>query len=526
MSEPMLTYRQMRDAIADYAARNDKLTEALRAAREQILELRAEMDKLSEAPNTFAIYLGPGEDDTALVLANGRKMRLRIDPELERAELRPGREVMLSESLVVVALSPQSRTGQVVSVVEQLPDGRLIVQLAADEQRLVEAGGGLAGLSINAGDSVLVDVKSALALELVAASEVSDLVLEKVPELSYDQIGGLGEQIDAIRDAVELPFLHQDVFREYGLRPPKGVLLYGPPGCGKTMIAKAVAHELAVRTAQRQGRDVSEVLASASFLNVKGPELLNKFVGESERAIRKVFASAREHADAGNPVIIFFDEMEALFRTRGSGLSSDMETTVVPQLLAEIDGVESLDNVIVIGASNREDMIDPAILRPGRLDVKIRVERPDRRGAREILALYLDANTPLRDPREELLDLLVEEIFREDEASAYVELLLSDGSSETLYYRHFVSGAMLRNVVDRAKKLAVKELLAGGEGGVSCAHALAAVRAEFRENEDLPSAAHPDEWARVSGRRGLRIKEIRPLRGLAERAQQVSEDES
>ena len=338
-------------------------------------------------------------------------------------------------------------------------------------------------------------------------------MLEQVPQTSFDEIGGLSDQIEAIRDAVELPFLHQDLYREYGLRPPKGVLLYGPPGCGKTMIAKAVAHELALRSAEARGISPDEALDGAFFLNVKGPELLNKYVGETERSIRLVFEKARERATSGNPVVVFFDEMESLFRTRGSGVSSDVETTIVPQLLAEIDGVESLENVIVIGASNREDMIDPAILRPGRLDVKIRIRRPDAAAAREILALHLDASVPLREDRDALLDLAIERLYATDATTAYVRLDYADGTTETLHFADFISGAALRNIADRAKKAAVKDQLARGESGVGREHVLAAIEAELTENEDLPSGAHPEEWARISGRRGTRVVGVQTLHG-------------
>jgi len=350
-------------------------------------------------------------------------------------------------------------------------------------------------------------------LERIDRAEITDLVLEQVPDISFDQIGGLTEQIEAIRDAVELPFLQQDLYRDYGLRPPQGVLLYGPPGCGKTMIAKAVAHELVLRSAEVRGVSVSEALEHSAFLNVKGPELLNKYVGETERSIRLVFERAREKASAKHPVVIFFDEMEALFRTRGTGLSSDVETTIVPQLLAEIDGVEGLDNVIVIGASNREDMIDPAILRPGRLDVKIRVRRPDAESAREILGLYLGDSIPVREDREQLLDLATSEIYAEGPDSAFVRIEYTDGHAETLHFRDFVSGATLRNIVDRAKKYAVKEQLATGVAGVGSRHLHEAIAAEFSENEDMPSDSHPEEWARISGRRGRRIEAVVPLQG-------------
>src|SRR5918999_3336518 len=243
------------------------------------------------------------------------------------------------------------------------------------------------------GDSLLYDPRSGHVLERLPKEEIEELVLEEIPDVTYANIGGLGTQIEDIRDAVEMPFLYAELFREHQLRPPKGVLLYGPPGCGKTLIAKAVANSLAQQVREKTGREG----VHSYFLNVKGPELLNKYVGETERQIRVIFQRAKEKAQEGFPVIVFFDEMDSIFRIRGSGISSDVENTIVPQLLSEIDGVETLKNVMVIGASNREDLIDPAILRPGRLDVKIKIERPDHGAAADIMSKYLTIDIPIHD---------------------------------------------------------------------------------------------------------------------------------
>ncbi|MGY5764570.1 proteasome ATPase [Brachybacterium sp. DNPG3] len=508
----MKTYAEMTAELERFAAQNDRLTASLRAARAQIVELKSDLERVGDPPNSYATFLRRAEGTTVDVLHNGRRLRVATSASLDLEALEPGAELRLNEALAAVEAVPRADAGNVVPVLEALADSRVLVAVAPDDHRVLRRSGAVADAVLHPGDHVLVDLKALLVIEQIDRAEITDLVLEQVPDVSFAQIGGLSEQIETIRDAVELPFLQQDLYRTYGLRPPQGVLLYGPPGCGKTMIAKAVAHELVLRSAEVRGVSVEEALANSAFLNVKGPELLNKYVGETERSIRLVFERAREKAAADHPVVVFFDEMEALFRTRGSGLSSDVETTIVPQLLAEIDGVEGLDNVIVIGASNREDMIDPAILRPGRLDVKIRVRRPDERSGREILGLYLGEDVPLRDDREALLDAAVARIYDGGPASAFVRVEYADGGAETLHFRDLVSGATLRNIVDRAKKNAVKQQIATGEVGIALEHLHEAIAAEFAENEDMPSAENPEQWSRVSGRRGRKVEAIIPLR--------------
>ncbi len=452
------------------------------------------------------------------MMVSGRKLEVSTSPEVEVADLEPGQEVRLNDAMNVVAVGGFEDRGEVVTIAELLGDGRVLVVGRTDDERVVTLATPLRELPLKAGDSLLLDPRANTALERIPKAEVEQLILEQVPDVTYEQIGGLGDQVEAIRDAVELPYLHAELFVEHELRAPKGILLYGPPGCGKTMIAKAVANSLAQRVAERTGRtDVTSY-----FLNVKGPELLNKYVGETERQIRLIFQRAREKSAQGFPVIVFFDEMESLFRTRGSGVSSDVETTIVPQLLAEIDGVESLKDVVVIGASNREDMIDPAILRPGRLDVKIKVDRPGADAAREVFAIYLHERLPLAeeevrtagDPARAIaamIDRTVEKMYATDPDNEFLEVTYANGEKEVLYFKDFNSGAMIENVVARAKKLAIKRLLDTGDRGLRTRDLLTAIRDEFRENEDLPNTTNPDDWARISGKKGERIVYVRTL---------------
>ncbi|OKJ15730.1 proteasome ATPase [Kitasatospora sp. CB01950] len=511
---------ELQTNLAGVTAQNERLVATLREARDQIVALKEEVDRLAQPPAGFGVFLEKNEDGTADIFTGGRKLRVNVSPGVELDELRRGQEVMLNEALNVVEAMEFERIGEIVTLKEVLEGGdRALVVGHTDEERVVRLAEPLRALTLRAGDALLLEPRSGYVYEVVPKSEVEELVLEEVPDIDYRQIGGLANQIEQIRDAVELPYLHADLFKEFELRPPKGVLLYGPPGCGKTLIAKAVANSLAKKVAEVTGRPQGK----SYFLNIKGPELLNKYVGETERQIRLVFQRAREKAGEGTPVIVFFDEMESLFRTRGSGVSSDVENTIVPQLLAEIDGVEGLENVIVIGASNREDMIDPAILRPGRLDVKIKIERPDAEAAKDIFSKYLKDSLPFHpdDVKEHdgsvpatvaaMIQSVVERMYSETEENRFLEVTYANGDKEVLFFKDFNSGAMIQNIVDRAKKMAIKDFLDHGQRGLRVSHLLAACVDEFKENEDLPNTTNPDDWARISGKKGERIVFIRTL---------------
>ena len=511
---------EIKGQLAHTVAQNEKLSYTLRESREHIASLRDEVEKLTQPPSGYGVIVGKNEDSTVDILTSGRKMRVTVHPEIDFESLERGAEVVLNESFNVVKVRTPEVIGEIVHLKEVLEDGvRAVVTGRGDDERVCELADSIRGTLLRSGDLLRMDPKSNLLLERLSQPEVEHLLLEEVPDISYADIGGLDSQIEQIADAVELPFLYGELFAEHQLPAPKGILLYGPPGCGKTLIAKAVANSLAKKVSSANGGEK----AKSYFINIKGPELLNKYVGESERQIRLVFQRAREKSEEGWPVIVFFDEMDSMFRTRGTGISSDMESTIVPQLLAEIDGVEGLRNVIVIGATNREDLIDPAILRPGRLDVKIRIERPDENAARQIFARYLTNELPISSSTIEqfdgsidtaiskMIDATVLEMYRQDDKNRFLEVTYQNGDRDVMYFKDFSSGAMIENIVRRAKKLAIKRLIAGGERGINLEDLKMSIRQEFKEHEDLPNTTNPDDWAKISGKKGERIVFIRTL---------------
>ncbi len=513
--------REMQGRLVQSLQQNERIVGMLQETRQQVALLREEVEKLTAPPSGFGVFLGLNPDGTVNVFTGGRKLRVNVHPQIDPKLIVPGQEVMLNEALNVVESCGFEQAGEVVVVKELLDAERVSVISHADEERIALLGEPLRNAPLRAGDHLLFDAKSGYVVERLPKPEVDELILEEIPDITYEDVGGLREQIVSIQDAVELPYMHPELFAEHKLRAPKGVLLYGPPGCGKTLIAKAVANALAKKVGEKTGRPD----ARSYFLNVKGPELLNKYVGETERQIRLIFQRAKEKSTEGVPVIVFFDEMDSLFRTRGTGISSDMEATIVPQLLAEIDGVESLKNVIVIGASNREDLIDPAILRPGRLDVKIKIDRPDVDAARAIYRVYLTPDLPFHtdllsqadnDPQKAcdlLIERVVDKMYAANDENRFLEVTYASGDKEVLYFKDFSSGAMIESIVGRAKKMAIKRLLADNDKGIRLDDLLGAIRDEYKENEDLPNTTNPDDWARISGKKGERIVFVRTLMG-------------
>jgi len=514
--------------LQQFQRQNEKLTASLQEAKAQIESLRLEIEKLTAPPSSYALFCSLNPDDTANVYLSGRKMRVSVHSSILGKDLKKGQEVILNEALNIIEVRGFDPQGQVVRLKDTVDDRRALVQLHHDEERVVELGEPLLNEHLSVGDHLLFDARSGYVIEKLPKAEMEELVIEEVPNVGYGDVGGLDKELEQVTDAVELPFLYPQLFAEHKLTPPKGVLLYGPPGCGKTLIAKAVANSIAKKLGHLSGKEVRSY-----FLHVKGPELLNKYVGESERQIREVFAKARDKAAKGNPVIVFFDEMDALFRTRGSGISSDMESTIVPQFLAEIDGVESLHNVIVIGASNRQDLIDPAVLRPGRLDVKIKIPRPEKQGAKDIFGKYLTPDLPYAkeeldrhggDPSvmvAHLIEITAEAMYAVTEENRFLEVTYANGEKEMLHFKDFSSGALIEGIVSRAKKMAVKRTIGTGERGIREEDLIRAMREEFKSNEDLPNTTNPDDWARISGKKGEKIVHVRTMTHGSEESREI-----
>jgi proteasome-associated ATPase len=528
MEEEIRRLYQSRYQLDQATKQNEKLVSTLQEAKAQIEALRGEVEKLTAPPSAYAIFSSLNDDGTGIVYVSGRKMKVSMHPSINGKAMRKGQEVILNEALNVIEVKGFDIQGEVVRLKDVLEGNRALVTLHFDEEKVAELGDPLLAERLSVGDHLLYDPRSGYVVEKLPRSEAEELVLEEVPDVDYEHIGGLQHELEQVRDAVELPFLHPTLFSEYKLSAPKGVLLYGPPGCGKTLIAKAVANSIAKKLGHLTGKEVRSY-----FLHVKGPELLNKYVGESERQVREVFKKAKERAEDGNPVIVFFDEMDALFRTRGTGISSDIESTIVPQFLSEIDGMERLRNVIVIGASNRQDLIDPAVLRAGRLDVKVKVGRPDAVAAKDIFSKYLSIDLPFAEEDlkrhsgdakalvEQMTDLTVEAMYASSDENKFIEVTYANGEKEILYFKDFASGALIEGIVSRAKKFAVKRAIAKEGRGLRSEDLIRAIREEFKEHEDLPNTTNPDDWAKISGKKGEKIVHLRTISGSPGDSRQI-----
>ena len=506
--------------LAQALSQNERLAATLREAREQIIALKEEVEKLTAPPSGFGVFLGVNEDGTINLSSGGRKLRVNVHPDIDPKSLQPGQELMLNEALNVVEACAYEVQGEVVQLKEMLGLDRALVIGNADEERVVQIGEPLRNRTLRAGDSLLLDVRSGFVLEHLPKPEVEELILEEVPDISYQDIGGLGDQIEQIRDAVELPFLHADLFAEHQLKPPKGILLYGPPGCGKTLIAKAVANSLAKKVAEVTGQPSGR----SYFLNIKGPELLNKYVGETERQIRLIFQRAKEKSTRGRAGdrVLRRDGLD-LPDPRVGGVLRRREHHRAPAAVRDRRGraAQERDRDRRLQPRGHDRPGDPAAGPAGREDQ----DRAARRlgAASDIFSKYLLASLPLAEDvvasaggdREAALARIIDEgvkrMYSDADENRFLEVTYANGDKEVLYFKDFNSGAMIENIVSRAKKMAIKRFLETGEKGIKAADLFAAVTDEFKENEDLPNTTNPDDWARISGKKGERIVYVRTL---------------
>lgn len=488
----------------------------LKEAREVTREYEEIYQKLTSPSNRIGVFLNWTDEKLAIIAVGDSEFLASVDPKIDPDALKTGDRVKVNEAYAVIGSLGPHPGGAVVKVTEALEDGRL--RVASDPTgaagRLAFRSGALEAVKIEPGDEVRIEPNGRVAVEHIPRQGARDYYFEEIPALTWDQVGGQDEAIQLIKDTIELPMFHADLYKKFDMQPVRGILLYGPPGCGKTLIGKATAYNLTQQYRERTGQDVKEY-----FMYINGPKILNMWLGETERMVREIFSIARDRAKEGFLVFIFIDEAESILRTRSSGRWLNISNTVVPQFCAEMDGLVSLENTVVMLTSNRPDYIDPAILRPGRIDRKVKIKRPDKAAARDIFGIYLTPALPLEKGagREELLDVATDFLWRKSAETEFVQVYLRNGGIETLHWKDLASGALIKSVVDRAKELAIHRAIDDpqGEHGLSADDLREAVRLEYRENEIFPKSDVMEDWLKLLDYEPEAVASVRPIRPSA-----------
>src|SRR5467141_3568043 len=504
--------------------------ETIVEARRMIEKLEEVIKKVTSPANRIGTFLGATSRDTAHIVVGGADYYCNVDPRIPLAKLKNGTRVLVNEAYVIVGDLGFETAGPVTKITEVLSDDRLRVGSEHGLQSIVlQRSADLASSTLKSGDEVRVDSNYRMALEMLSSTKSHEHYLDVVPELPWEKVGGQEGALQAIKDAIELPLLHPDLFKKFQHATPKGFLLYGPPGCGKTLIGKATAFNLTKQLGAKSGTEMREY-----FMHVKGPEILNMWVGESERMVREIFATAREKRGEDFMPFLFIDEAESILGTRRASRHSNILSTLVPMFCSEMDGIDSLNDVVIILASNRADLIDPAILRPGRIDRKIKVNRPNREGAREVYRIYLTPDLPydgalgkeaenIGAAVDKLIERFVDWQFTRREENKFLEVTLRSGRKEVLYRSDLISGAIIASIVERAKAIAIKRAIATQQPeGIRETDLQLAFNAEYVENDIFPSSDVTEDWLKLIDYEPENVVKIAPVRPLGPNARPTS----